>query len=72
MGPRSMRLPCDRGSKTTFAKVGHQMGDRNLLFQSPCFRRHIKLLVPAVAVAPANNIIGTRGGLWPILFICNP
>jgi hypothetical protein len=34
MAQWSVRSACDRGSQATFAKVGHRMGDQNLLSRS--------------------------------------
>jgi hypothetical protein len=45
----------------------------NLLFRAPpCFRRHVKPLVwlHLQSLAP-TSALGRRGGLWPILFMCN-
>jgi hypothetical protein len=39
----------------------------------PCFGRHVKPLVPAafVVVSTHQSATGPRGGLWPILLMCN-
>jgi hypothetical protein len=47
----------------------------NLLSRDPpCFRRHVKPLVPSVFVVVSTHqpALGPRGGLWPVLFMCNP
>jgi hypothetical protein len=49
--------------------------NKNLLSQArPCFGRHAKLLVPAaIAVVSTHEpALGLRGGLWPVLLMCNP
>jgi hypothetical protein len=40
----------------------------------PCFGRHVKPLVPAAfaVVSTHQSTLGTRGGLWPVLLMCNP
>jgi hypothetical protein len=40
----------------------------------PCFGRHVKSLVPAVfaIVSTHQPALGSRGGLWPVLVLCNP
>jgi hypothetical protein len=40
----------------------------------PCFGRHVKPLVPAAfaVVSTHQPALGPRGGLWPVLLICNP
>jgi hypothetical protein len=46
-----------------------------LLYRTPlCFGRHVKLLVPAafVVVSTHQFALYSRGGLWPVLFLCNP
>jgi hypothetical protein len=47
---------------------------KNLLFRAPCFGRHVKPLVPAAFafVSTHQTALGLRGGLWPVLFMCNP
>jgi hypothetical protein len=32
MSPRSVRTSCDRGSKGTFVKAGHRMGDQKTYY----------------------------------------
>jgi hypothetical protein len=46
---------------------------KNLLSRAPpCFRRHIKPLVSASFVVSTHQpALGPRGGLWPVLLICN-
>jgi hypothetical protein len=47
----------------------------NLFFRAPpCFGRHVKPLVPdAIAVDSTHQpALGPRGGLWPVLPMCNP
>jgi hypothetical protein len=46
----------------------------NLLSPAPpCFERHVKPLVPAAfaVVSTHQPALSPRGGLWPILLICN-
>jgi hypothetical protein len=39
----------------------------------PCFRRHVKPLVPAFAVVIIHQpALGPRGELWPVPLMCNP
>jgi hypothetical protein len=48
---------------------------RKKLSRAPlCFGRHVKPLVPtAFAVVSTHQpALGPRGGLWPVLFMCNP
>jgi hypothetical protein len=48
---------------------------KNLLSQAlPCFGRNIKPLVPAAfaVVSTHQPALGPRGGLWPVLLMCNP
>jgi hypothetical protein len=48
---------------------------KNLLSRAPpCFRRHVKPLVPAAfaVVSTHQSGLDLRGGLWPVLFMCNP
>jgi hypothetical protein len=48
---------------------------KNLLTRaSPCFGRHVKPLVLAafVVVGSHQSVLGPRGGLWPVLLVCNP
>jgi hypothetical protein len=45
---------------------------KNLLSRAPpCFRRHVKPLVPAVftVVITHQSTLGPRGGLWPVLLV---
>jgi hypothetical protein len=51
------------------------IADQNLLFRAPvCFRRHVKPLVPAAFAVVSTYLpaLDTRGGLWPVLLMCNP
>jgi hypothetical protein len=48
---------------------------KNLLSRaSPCFKRHVKPLVQtAFDIANTDQpALGPRGGLWPVLLMCNP
>jgi hypothetical protein len=48
---------------------------KNLLSRTPpCFGRHVKPLVSAAFVVVSNNqpAQAPRGGLWPVLLMCNP
>jgi hypothetical protein len=48
---------------------------KNLLSRAPpCFRRHVKWLVPApfAVVSTHQSALGPRGGLWPVFLMCNP
>jgi hypothetical protein len=48
---------------------------KNLLSRAPpCFGRHVKPLVPAAFAVVSNHqlALGPRGGLWPVLLMCNP
>jgi hypothetical protein len=48
---------------------------KNLLSRAPpCFGRHVKPLVPAAfaVVSTHQPALGLRGGLWPVLLMCNP
>jgi hypothetical protein len=48
---------------------------KKLLFRAPpCFGRHVKPLVPVVFAIVSNHqpALGLRGGLWPVLLMCNP
>jgi hypothetical protein len=48
---------------------------KNLLSRAPpCFRRHVNPLVPAAfaVVSTHQPALGPRGGLWPVLIMCNP
>jgi hypothetical protein len=48
---------------------------KNLLCGAPpCFRWHVKPLVPAAfaVVTTHQPALGPRGGLWPVLLTCNP
>jgi hypothetical protein len=40
----------------------------------PSFGRHVKLLVPAAFAVDSTHqsTLGPRGGLWPVLLMCNP
>jgi hypothetical protein len=40
----------------------------------PCFGRHVKPLVPAAfaVVSTHQPALGPRGGLWPVLLMCDP
>jgi hypothetical protein len=47
---------------------------KNVLFRvPPCFGRHVKPLVPAAFadVSTHHPVLGPRGGLWPVLLMCN-
>jgi hypothetical protein len=49
--------------------------NKNLLSRAlPCFGRHVKPLVPAAfaVVSTHQPALGPLGGLWPVLFMCNP
>jgi hypothetical protein len=39
----------------------------------PCFGRYVKPLVPAAfaVVSTYQPTLGSRGGLWPVLLMCN-
>jgi hypothetical protein len=48
---------------------------KNLLSRAaPCFRRHVKPLVPAAfaVVRTYQSALGPHDGLWPVLLICYP
>jgi hypothetical protein len=48
---------------------------KNLVYQTPpCFRRHVKPLLPAAlaVVSTHQPALGPRGGLWPVLLVSNP
>jgi hypothetical protein len=48
---------------------------KNSLSRAPlCFGRHVEPLVPAVfaVVSTHQPTLGPRGGLWPVLLMCNP
>jgi hypothetical protein len=48
---------------------------KNLLSRSSqCLGRHVKPLVPAAfaVVSSHQSALGSRGGLWPALLMCNP
>jgi hypothetical protein len=48
---------------------------KNLLSRALlCFGRHVKPLVPAAfpVVSTHQSALGPRGGLWPVVFMCNP
>jgi hypothetical protein len=48
---------------------------KNLLSQAPpCFGRHFKPLITAAfaMVSTHQSALGLRGGLWHVLFMCNP
>jgi hypothetical protein len=48
---------------------------KNLLSRSPpCFGRHVMPLVPAAfaVVSTHQPALGPRGGLRPVLHMCNP
>jgi hypothetical protein len=54
--------------------VSHRRGDQNLLSRAPpCFEKQVKPLVPAafVVVSTHQLALGPRGGLRPVLLICN-
>jgi hypothetical protein len=72
MAPRSVRLGV-RSWK--LSNVGHRwIGDHHLLSQAPpCFGRHVKPLVPAAfaVIMTHQPALGPRGGLWPVLLMCN-
>jgi hypothetical protein len=47
----------------------------NLLSRAPPgYGRHVKPLVPAAfpVVSTHQPALGPRGGLWPVLLMCNP
>jgi hypothetical protein len=47
--------------------------ETNLLFRTPpCFEKHVKPLVPAAFAVVSTHRTGPRGGLWPVLLMCNP
>jgi hypothetical protein len=59
--------------KQSWSVIG--WGTINLLSRaSPCFRRYVNPLVPvAFAVVGIHQpALGPRGGLWPVLLMCNP
>jgi hypothetical protein len=47
---------------------------KKLLSRTSCFRRQVKPLVPAAfaVVSTHQFALGSRGGLWPVLLMCNP
>jgi hypothetical protein len=47
---------------------------KNLLSPAPpCFGRHVKLQVPTAfaVVSIHQSALGPRGGIWPVLLMCN-
>jgi hypothetical protein len=46
---------------------------KNLSRAPPCFARHVKPLVPAAfaVVSTHQPALSPRGGLWPVLLMCN-
>jgi hypothetical protein len=56
-------------------KMGHWMGDQNLLSHIPtCFARHVKSLDPAAFAVNSTyqSALGLRCGYWPVLLMGNP
>jgi hypothetical protein len=63
---------CNLGSYATLV-IGWVTN--SLLSQAPpCFGRNVKQLVPAAfaVVSTHQPALGPRGGLWPVLLVCNP
>jgi hypothetical protein len=59
----SVRSACYRGSLATFEKIGHRMGDQNLLSRSlPRFERHVclRLHLQSLAPTPIPRYVGVR------------
>jgi hypothetical protein len=67
-------------SVNAIAKVMQRWSDigwvtNNLLSRAPqCFRKYVMPLVPiAFAVVSTHQLVlGPRGGLWPVVHLCNP
>jgi hypothetical protein len=57
------------------SNIGHWMGDQKFIIDSkapPCFGRHVKPVLAAFAVVSTHqSALGPRGGLWPVLLMCN-
>jgi hypothetical protein len=71
MAPRSVRVIAE--VKQCWSVIG--CVNKNLLSPAPpCFGRHVKPLVPAefAVVSTHQPALGLRGGLWPVLLMCNP
>jgi hypothetical protein len=74
MAPRQCATACDVGK---LSNVGWFFGGvtKDLLSRAPpCFGSHVKPLVPAAfaVVTTHQPALGPRGGVWPILLMCNP
>jgi hypothetical protein len=72
--------PTDSALRRAIAEVKLRWSDigwvtKNVLSPGPpCFERHVKPLVPAAfaVVSTHQPPLGPRGGLWPVLLMCNP
>jgi hypothetical protein len=43
-----------------------------MYINNTCFGRHVKPLVQAAFADDSTHQLGPRGGLWPVLLLCNP
>jgi hypothetical protein len=72
--------PTASALRRAFAKVKQRWSvigwvTKNILSRAPpCYGRHIKPLVPAafVVVSTHQLALGSRGGVWAVLLMCNP
>jgi hypothetical protein len=73
---KDLHLRCTAIKRQTLSNVGQSLDGwpKNLLSRAPpSSGRHVKPLVPAAfaVVITHQPALGPRGGLWPILLMCN-
>jgi hypothetical protein len=70
MAPRSVRFGV-RSWK--LSKGSHWMGDQKFIISSSSVLRNVKPLIPAefAVVSTHQPSLDPRGGLWPVLLMCN-
>jgi hypothetical protein len=68
MGFTSLQLSTIQVRSTDYLRPESNLGD------IPFFLRYVKLLVPAAfaVVSTHQSALGSRGELWPVLFMCKP
>jgi hypothetical protein len=69
-GPAVNALHLVQFSWTAFGWVAKNLPSR----APPCFRRHVKMLVPAAFAVfrTHQSALGLHGVLWPVLLMFNP
>jgi hypothetical protein len=69
MPPRSV---CSRSDRGSYILVVHRIGDQKLIISRSSVLRKPLVLAAFAIIGTHQFTLGSRGGLWLILFMCDP